>query len=96
MCIRDRIERVCAAVDGVHESAAIALTPEGGGPDQLALVVVLEGSPEPADLQTQLQRAIRSRLNPLFKLHRVIPVESLPRTASGKVMRRVLRERFRP
>ncbi|MFT5686716.1 MAG: acetyl-CoA synthetase [Myxococcota bacterium] len=85
------IERVCAHVDGVRESAAIALTPLGGGPDQLVVVVVLEGTPDPGDLQTKLQRAIRGRLNPLFKLHRVVPVEALPRTASGKVMRRVLR-----
>ncbi len=85
------IERVCASVAGIRESAAIALTPAGGGPDQLVLVVVLEGEPEPGMLQTELQRAIRSRLNPLFKLHRVHPVEALPRTASGKVMRRVLR-----
>ena len=90
------IERVCAGISGVLESAAIALTPVGGGPDQLALVLVLEGEPDITVLQTQLQRAIRNRLNPLFKLHQVIPVETLPRTASGKVMRRVLRAQFRP
>lgn len=90
------IERVCAAVDGVHESAAIAVTPRGGGPDQLALVVVLGEAPALSVLQKQLQQAIRSRLNPLFKLHQVIPVESLPRTASGKVMRRVLRAQLKP
>jgi acetyl-CoA synthetase len=80
----------------VHESAAIAVTPTGGGPDLLALVVVLGDAPELAVLQKQLQQAIRSRLNPLFKLHQVIPVESLPRTASGKVMRRVLRAQLKP
>jgi acetyl-CoA synthetase len=90
------IERACAAVEGVQESAAIAVTPPGGGPDQLALVVVLGAAPELGVLQKQLQQAIRSRLNPLFKLHQVIPVESLPRTASGKVMRRVLRAQLKP
>ncbi|MDG1481820.1 MAG: AMP-binding protein [Myxococcota bacterium] len=85
------IERVCAHVEGIRESAAIALTPSGGGPAQLVVVVVLEDAPEIADLQTKLQRAIRGRLNPLFKVHRVVSMDTLPRTASGKVMRRVLR-----
>jgi acyl-coenzyme A synthetase/AMP-(fatty) acid ligase len=36
--------------------------------------------------------ALKSSLNPLFKVHRVLIVPSLPRTASNKVMRRVLRD----
>jgi acetyl-CoA synthetase len=40
------------------------------------------------------QQAIAARLNPLFRVHEVRVAESLPRTASNKVMRRVLRAQF--
>lgn len=46
-------------------------------------------------LKMQCQQAIRASLNPLFKLERVLLRESLPRTASNKVMRRVLRDELR-
>jgi acetyl-CoA synthetase len=42
-------------------------------------------------LQQACQAALRAHLNPLFKVERVLLVQSLPRTASNKVMRRVLR-----
>jgi len=41
-----------------------------------------------------LQEAIRSGLNPLFRVHDVVVIESLPRTASQKVMRRKLRDDY--
>jgi acetyl-CoA synthetase len=40
-----------------------------------------------------MQQAIRSELNPLFKIDDVILVDVLPRTASSKIMRRELRAR---
>ena len=38
--------------------------------------------------------SLRKELNPLFKIHDVVLIDALPRTASNKVMRRVLRGRF--
>jgi acetyl-CoA synthetase len=88
------IERVVSAVDGVLETAAIAVTPPGGGPSQLVVYAVAESSdgPDRFALRMQMQRAISSELNPLFKVHDVVITEKLPRTASNKVMRRVLRK----
>ncbi len=37
---------------------------------------------------------IRKKLNPLFKVTAIIKIDSLPRTASNKVMRRKLRELY--
>ena len=91
------IERVCNRAEEVHESAAIAVAPAGGGPAQLVLYAVAsEGAaaPELDALRGELQRRIRSDLNPLFKLSEVVLVSSLPRTASNKVMRRVLRAQY--
>jgi acetyl-CoA synthetase len=41
-----------------------------------------------------MQRAISSGLNPLFKVKDVVVIDALPRTASNKVMRRVLRKEY--
>ena len=46
-------------------------------------------------LKAACQKAIRTNLNPLFKLQRVLLRDALPRTASNKVMRRVLRDELR-
>ena len=42
-------------------------------------------------LKKALGKRIAKQLNPLFKIHDVVTVESLPRTASNKIMRRRLR-----
>lgn len=88
------IERVCNAVDGVVETAAIAVEPPDGGPSELVVYAVLQlGTTVPDDLHKRFQQVIRADLNPLFKVSDVRIVDALPRTASGKVMRRVLRKR---
>ena len=45
-------------------------------------------------IRAEMQAAIRQHLNPLFKIHDLVIVDSLPRTASNKLMRRTLRTRF--
>ncbi len=87
------IERVISGLPGVIELAAIAVSDRGGGPSRLVIFsATQEKSPNlAAALQKQMQAAIRSRLNPLFKIHDVLIVERLPRTASNKIMRRELR-----
>ena len=89
------IERVLQTVPGVLESAAIALSDQGG-PSLLVIYVVTDPAltEDRQKLQSELQNAISSELNPLFKIHQVIPVASLPRTASNKVMRRTLRKQY--
>ncbi|WP_431655340.1 AMP-binding protein [Pantanalinema rosaneae] len=91
------IERVINTVEGVCETAAIAVAPPNGGPSQLIIyAVVLPGTDTTAPgLTSMLQTAIAQQLNPLFKIQDVIIVERLPRTASNKVMRRVLRDQYR-
>ena len=47
---------------------------------------------DPAELKPELQAMVSAGLNPLFKIYRVIIVDELPHTASGKLIRRALRD----
>jgi acetyl-CoA synthetase len=90
------IERVLNTIAEIKETAAIAISPPEGGPGQLVVYAVLTPDNQkslPA-LQSSLQTAIAQQLNPLFKIRELIIVEALPRTASNKVMRRVLRDQY--
>lgn len=87
------LEDAVSEVDGVLETAAVAVAPPDGGPDRLVVFAVPQPGVElDADvIRREMQDEIRSRLNPLFKISELVVVDALPRTASNKVMRRVLR-----
>ncbi|KAE8655189.1 putative acyl-activating enzyme 18, peroxisomal [Hibiscus syriacus] len=93
------IERICNAADSsVLETAAIGVPLAGGGPEQLVIAVVFK---DPQNSKTDLHQlrisfnsAVQKNFNPLFKVSRVVAMSSLPRTASNKVMRRVLRKQL--
>ena len=90
------LERVVGMIDGVVEVAAVAVSPSGGGPSRLVIygVPAPDVQADPEVWKREMQQAIRSELNPLFKIHQVVVVDALPRTASAKVMRRELRARY--
>jgi acetyl-CoA synthetase len=88
------LETVLDGHQSVAECAAVAVQPEGGGADRLVVFAVLDGERDPGELRTELARRMAVRLNPLFKIHDVVITDSLPRTASNKLMRRELRARY--
>ena len=45
-------------------------------------------------LEAAMKTSVKQHLNPLFGISDVVITESLPRTASNKVMRRVLRDEY--
>lgn len=90
------IERVLDGTPGVAETAAITVTPEGGGPERLVIFAVIKDgtSTDPGQLRKAMQESIKQRLNPLFRIFEVRCIDILPRTASNKVMRRILRAKY--
>ncbi|GAB4860909.1 Probable acyl-activating enzyme 1, peroxisomal [Ancistrocladus abbreviatus] len=93
------IERICNGADSnILETAAFGVPPIGGGPEQLVIAVVFKDTNSSMctldKLKTSFTTAIQKQLNPFFRVHRVVVLPSLPRTASNKVMRRVLRKQF--
>ncbi|MGI9666175.1 MAG: AMP-binding protein [Acidimicrobiia bacterium] len=85
------LEEVLGTAVGVVEVAAVAVPPEDGGPDRLVVFAVLEPGASGDALVSAMQALVKEHLNPLFRIHDVVVVDALPRTASQKVMRRVLR-----
>ena len=84
------LEEAVNAHPKVKESAAVAVIPGGEGADRLVVFVVSDAPVAKEELQTEISK----RLNPLFRIHDVVRVEKLPRTASNKVMRRELRRDY--
>ncbi|XP_042018167.1 probable CoA ligase CCL12 [Salvia splendens] len=92
------IECICdRAHEGVLETAAISVAPANGGPEQLSIFVVLKNGLDikPDELRLKFSKAIQTNLNPLFKVSFVKILPEFPRTASNKLMRRVLRDQLK-
>ena len=105
------LERVVDGHPAVYESAAVAVQPEGEGAEKLVVFIVPDpgggaadakrdadapkSDPDPDSLKSELQSLVSSGLNPLFKIYRVVIVDELPHTASGKLVRRALRDEMR-
>ena len=85
------IETIINRVEGVDESAVIAVPENGNGPDQLVAFVVSNGEANEDQLLKVINSDIRKQLNPLIKISSIRTMDQLPRTASNKIKRRDLR-----
>ena len=88
------IERILDRHPGIYESAAVAIPPEGGGADRLVVFAVPSEAKNRDSLKQELSARLSRELNPLFKIHDLVLVKDLPRTASNKLMRRELRAKY--
>lgn len=90
-----QIESVLNTLEFIKESVAIAITPTDGGPSKLIAYYVENPSKIRVEERFKLAKnSIKKQLNPLFKLTDLVKIASLPRTASGKVIRKKLRDNF--
>jgi acetyl-CoA synthetase len=88
------LERVLQRHAAVYECAAVGVQSGGEGVESLVVYVVTETEIDQQQLAKELNTVVAQEINPLFKIHELIPVDALPRTASNKLMRRSLRERY--
>lgn len=90
------IERVLVEIPGIIETAAIAVS-ETQGPCKLAIYAATQrilSTEEKISIKQLMQEKISHNLNPLFKIEHVFFLPELPKTASNKIMRRVLRHQY--
>ncbi len=90
-----QIEEVINQLNFIKESAAIAASPIDGGPGELVIYYVESKKATTEQERFQMaKQVIKEKLNPLFKVSDLVKINVLPRTASGKVMRRKLRKLY--
>lgn len=88
------IERVLSDMAHIQETAAIAVK-SSRGPSQLIIYAVTDNtSLDKKTLLSEMQLRINQYLNPLFKISDLVFIKDLPKTASNKIMRRVLRKEY--
>jgi acetyl-CoA synthetase len=86
------VESAIVSHPKVAESAVIGQQDEDTG-QSIAAFVTLEGSYEPSDdLTGEIREHVAERIGKLARPKRIIWADDLPKTRSGKIMRRLLRD----
>lgn len=86
------MEEIVAAHPAVAECAVIGINDDLKGQIPLALVVTKSGEPiEHFQLQHEVVQKVREQIGAVASLKDVIVVQRLPKTRSGKILRKLLR-----
>jgi propionyl-CoA synthetase len=87
-----QIEEVLASHPAVAESAVIGVNDAFKGQIPRGFVVLKAGvSAEPATVSAELVQLVRDQIGPIAALRRVDVVPALPKTRSGKILRKTMR-----
>jgi acyl-CoA synthetase (AMP-forming)/AMP-acid ligase II len=88
------VESVMLEHPSVRDCGVVSRVDAGGEEIPCAFVVLREGEPKNEGMAEKLQAFVADRLTHYKKPREIYFVEALPRTASGKILRRELRNRF--
>jgi acyl-coenzyme A synthetase/AMP-(fatty) acid ligase len=72
----------------IQDAAVIGLPDEEAGEVPVAFVVCADPAPSPEEIQSY----VGTQLSHYKQLHRVTFVEAIPKSPSGKILRRLLRD----
>ncbi|MCB1661733.1 MAG: propionyl-CoA synthetase [Pseudomonadales bacterium] len=88
-----QIEEVLASHPAVAECAVIGVNNELKGQTPIGLVLLKDSTTvEPARLEQELVRSVRDEIGAVACLQTVYPVKRLPKTRSGKILRKLIRQ----
>jgi len=87
------IESALVSHSAVAEAAVIGIPDAIKGEVAKAFVILIEGHEGSPNLQKELIKQVRTELGPVAIVKAIDFVEALPKTRSGKIMRRVLKAR---
>ncbi|WP_284010549.1 acetate--CoA ligase [Haloarcula pelagica] len=86
------IESAIVGVEGVAEAAVVGGNHEIKGEAVYAYVITEDGADEDEDLREQIIEAVEDAIGPIARPEQVIFTPELPKTRSGKIMRRLLED----
>ncbi|HEY3482299.1 MAG TPA: acetate--CoA ligase, partial [Streptomyces sp.] len=86
------VESALVSHPKVAESAVVGATDETTGQAIVAFVILRGTAQDTADLAGELRNHVSKALGPIAKPKRILIVSELPKTRSGKIMRRLLRD----
>jgi acetyl-CoA synthetase len=86
------VESAIVAHEAVAEAAVIGQSDEDTGQAICAFVTVRSGSEESDDLVEDIRGTVAKRIGKFARPKRIIWADDLPKTRSGKIMRRLLRD----
>ncbi|PCR90905.1 acetate--CoA ligase [Natrinema ejinorense] len=86
------IESAIADVDGVAEAAVVGRSSETGDTEIYAYVSTKSGQDDDATIRRAIRDNIESAIGPIARPATVIFTSELPKTRSGKIMRRLLED----
>ncbi|CAM5725034.1 Acetyl-coenzyme A synthetase OS=Streptomyces glaucescens OX=1907 GN=acsA PE=3 SV=1 [Streptomyces glaucescens] len=86
------VESALVSHPSVAEAAVVGAADETTGQAIVAFVILRGTAAETEDLVAELRGHVGATLGPIAKPKRILPVAELPKTRSGKIMRRLLRD----
>jgi acetyl-CoA synthetase len=86
------VESALVSHPAVAESAVVGATDDLTGQAIVAFVTLREGFEESDDLNDELRKHVAIKIGPIAKPKSIIFTPDLPKTRSGKIMRRLLRD----
>jgi len=87
------MEEIIGGHSAVAECAVVGIADELKGEMPMAFVVLKDGQTiAPAELEKELMAMIRRDIGAIASLHRVAVVQKLPKTRSGKILRKSIRQ----
>jgi acetyl-CoA synthetase len=86
------IESAIVSHDKVAEAAVVAAADEDTGQTVVAFVTLKGSGEEPDDFDKVIQDHVADKIGKLARPKRIIYADDLPKTRSGKIMRRLLKD----
>jgi acetyl-CoA synthetase len=86
------VESAIVSHDKVAEAAVIGAQDEDTGQSIVAFVTLEGGGDWPDDMDDELREHVAKKIGKLARPKRFIPADDLPKTRSGKIMRRLLKD----
>ncbi|MGW5851934.1 acetate--CoA ligase [Streptomyces sp. NPDC055254] len=86
------VESALVSHPSVAEAAVVGAKDDTTGQAIVAFVILRGSASETDTLVGELRNHVGATLGPIAKPKRIVPVQELPKTRSGKIMRRLLRD----